>query len=254
MNDKVIIVLIDGLRPDAVKKTDYLYGMAKSGVSSFSARTIVPPVTITAITSMFSGRHTGFNTLNTDMLKPEWPEGLAERVCQSGKSVALYYTWDELRELCKPGSVDKRIFINIYKTDKIDEKITDAAIDDIAKNDFDLSFVYLGYTDSAGHKYGWMSKEYFAAVAGAFACLKRIAEKFPSRNIIVTADHGGHGTGHGDETDEDMLIPIVIKTHDKKRGKIVGGSILDIAPTVAGLLGVESADGWQGKDLLSGLR
>jgi arylsulfatase A-like enzyme len=50
---------------------------------------------------------------------------------------------------------------------------------------------------------------------------------------------------------EDMLIPIIIKGKDFEAGKILeNATILDIAPTVTKLLGLEADEEWEGKSLI----
>ena len=69
--------------------------------------------------------------------------------------------------------------------------------------------------------------------------------------VILTADHGGHGRGHGSDDPQDMTIPIVCRGPRFEKGReYPGGSIKDIAPTVAKLLEVAPAKEWEGKPLV----
>ena len=68
--------------------------------------------------------------------------------------------------------------------------------------------------------------------------------------MIVTADHGGHGRGHGSEMPEDMTIPMFfLGTHFEAGKELHGVSLLDLAPTIAHILGVAAAPEWEGKSL-----
>ena len=68
---------------------------------------------------------------------------------------------------------------------------------------------------------------------------------------IITADHGGHDRTHGTDMPEDMLIPVIIKGNNFEKGKNLGKiNIMDIAPTVATLLGVRPDEEWEGKSLI----
>ena len=68
--------------------------------------------------------------------------------------------------------------------------------------------------------------------------------------VIITADHGGIDYGHGGDTSEELTIPIFILGADFTAGAPrTGGSILDIAPTVADILGAAPNPSWVGKSL-----
>jgi hypothetical protein len=71
-------------------------------------------------------------------------------------------------------------------------------------NPFHYSFLHYHDTDTAGHAKSWGSPEYNAALAAVDAQLGRILElvttdeRFKGKTaIILSADHGGKGLGHG---------------------------------------------------------
>lgn len=54
-----------------------------------------------------------------------------------------------------------------------------------------LSYCYWGEIDAAGHKHGWMSEEWVAALEDADRELRSLADRLPTGAIMVlTADHG----------------------------------------------------------------
>ena len=69
--------------------------------------------------------------------------------------------------------------------------------------------------------------------------------------IIVTADHGGHDRMHGTEMEEDMTIPMFYRGPAFEKGKQLENiSLLDIAPTIADLLGAMPSPEWEGRSLV----
>ena len=122
----------------------------------------------------------------------------------------------------------------------------------VTKNETDFTFLYLGYTDMAGHCHGWMSEEYMNAMENSFANISKLYNSLPDDYvIIVTADHGGHDRTHGTELDEDMIIPMMVLSKKETADfDFTNASIKDVAPTVVSLLGVEPDEEWEGKPLL----
>jgi len=89
---------------------------------------------------------------------------------------------------------------------------------DMAANHFNYSFVHYRDTDSAGHAFGWGSPAYLQAVAtidGYLAAVFHLVETDPQlvgqTAIIVTTDHGGIGTNHGEaELADNYTIPVFV--------------------------------------------
>ena len=80
---------------------------------------------------------------------------------------------------------------------------------------------------------------------------KIITELGDEYTFIITADHGGHDRTHGTEMPEDMVIPVIIRGKDFERGKeLENVNIMDLAPTVAKLLGTQPDPEWEGKSLI----
>ena len=97
-----------------------------------------------------------------------------------------------------------------------------------------------------------MTDEYIKAVYESWNCIEKIVSSIPDDyTIIITADHGGHDRSHGYDIPEDMTIPLFIKGKGfTPEVELKNANIMDIAPTVTKLLGVEAADEWEGKSLL----
>jgi hypothetical protein len=78
---------------------------------------------------------------------------------------------------------------------------------DIAANHFQYTFIHYADTDDAGHADGWGSASYNAAIAridGYLGQVFNLVHTDPAlagrTAIVLSADHGGTGTGHGDAT------------------------------------------------------
>ena len=70
----------------------------------------------------------------------------------------------------------------------------------------------------------------------------------PEYSTIVHSDHGGRGGGHGTDLDDDMLIPWMAVGPNIKNGYTIRSqiSLLDTAPTIAAILGIQPPREWEG--------
>jgi len=98
-----------------------------------------------------------------------------------------------------------------------------------------------------------MSEEYISAVNNAWNCIQKIYNSIPKEyTLIVTADHGGHDFMHGTELPSDMTIPIIIKSNMpfEASDKINHANIIDIAPTITKIMGLDPDSDWKGQSLI----
>jgi arylsulfatase A-like enzyme len=105
--------------------------------------------------------------------------------------------------------------------------------------------------EKGGHDSGWMTDTYLDYIRHAIDNVKRVIEETDGEyTVIVTADHGGHGRGHGSDLPEDMTIPMIFYGDRFNAGEELHDvSILDIAPTIADIMGVPAPREWEGKSL-----
>lgn len=197
-------------------------------------------------------RHGTTTNTYTPQVRPI--EGLCEVLLKFNKKSAFFYNWEELRDLSRPNSLTHSFFCKGRDIgyDKANDIVTNEAIEYLINNYTDFAFLYMGYTDMAGHQHGWMSKEYMESIDNSFTNIKKIIDELPDDYVIfITADHGGHDRIHGTDMPEDMTIPLIIMGKDIKKGELIENmNIKDIAPTIAKLLKVSADEDWEGKSLL----
>ncbi|MBR4961559.1 MAG: alkaline phosphatase family protein [Clostridia bacterium] len=256
MNNKVILISIDGMRPDGVMQcgNPFVQQMMQMGSYTLTAKTVLPSVTLPCHMSMFHSvpptRHgIGTNTY-TPMVRPL--NGLFEQVAAAGGVSAMYYGWEPLRDVARPGSLKFAGYLNAYAEDATDGKLTDLALERMEKSAPDFVFLYMVETDEkGGHDNGWMSPAYLGYISAAIDNVKRVYEAFgDTYTVIVTADHGGHERSHGSDMPEDVTIPMFFLGKRFDAGAALEDvSILDLTPTIADILAVNPAPEWEGKSL-----
>lgn len=257
MNRKVILISIDGMRPDGFLQcgNPFAQEMMKLGSYALDARTVFPSVTLPCHMSLFHSVHPDRHgiTTNTYMPMVRPISGLMEQIKIMGGVSAMYYGWEPLRDISRPGSLLYASYINAYADENTDEQLTSLALERIRCSKPDFVFLYMVETDDkGGHDNGWMSEEYLRRVSLALDNVKRVWEECHDEyTIIVTADHGGHERSHGTEMPEDMIIPQIYIGPDFEPGKALPNvSILDTAPTIAKIMNVPVPREWEGKALV----
>jgi len=133
-----------------------------------------------------------------------------------------------------------------------------------------LMFIHLVDSDDAMHEFSTDSREYKTAIAMEANLVGRLINNITAKGwdndtvIIVTADHGGMGYGHFNRfpplVDD---VPFWVWGGPIKPGAVIdGGRLIDIAPTVAFILGIRKPRECVGvvlyrlfrQDILSNLR
>ena len=254
---KALLILCDGMRSDSLDAcgSPYVHEFCRESAVTLSARTVMPSVTLPCHMSLFHSvdpeRH-GILT-NTYVPQARPIDGLVDHLYRYEKRCAMFYTWEPLRDLTRPGHLCRSIFADEKTLGPIPatEEILPPALSTLRSEGPDFVFLYLGAPDEVGHDRGWMSRDYLQTVAHAWDCIRRVMEALPScYTVLVTADHGGHGRNHGEDCPEDMTIPLMIRGEGIVPGPLGDVSIKDVAPTVAALLGVPPCRDWEGRCLV----
>lgn len=255
--EKVILISIDGMRPDGLLncKNPYLDTLLKESTYTLDAKTVLPSVTLPCHMSMFYSvtpeRHGITTNIYTPPVRPI--DGLFEQIAKAGKMSAMYYGWGPIRDVARSEHLKASEYVWAYAFDNTDKMLTESACRYIEKDEPDFVFLYMVETDEkGGHDNGWMSDAYLECISKAIDNVKTVVEKFGDKyTVIVTADHGGHDRAHGSDMAEDVTIPMMFRGPRFEKGKKVSGiSILDLTPTIADVLEINASREWEGKSVL----
>ena len=258
---KTILILADGMRPDPLSGIADAREIMEKSIYTVNARTVMPSVTLPCHVSLFHSVDPSRHGTTTNIYSPQVRpiKGLCEILKENSKKCAVFYDWEELRDLTRPGSLSYSLF---YKGGSVsrgdlgfeaaDNLLTDSAIEYLNNNDVDFTFLYMGFPDDAGHRFGWMSDEYLGAVENCWKNIKKVILSLKDDYaVIITADHGGHERSHGSDMAEDMTIPLILWGNPFEQSVMPENvSIKDITPTVAALLGCAPDEEWEGKSLV----
>jgi len=249
---KVLLILSDGMRPDAAEGHPVVKYLKENGTYCMNAQTVMPSVTLPCHMSLFHSVDPSRHGVTTNTYVPQVRpvSGLFEQLAAAKKNCAMFYNWEELRDLNRPGSLCRSVFVSgsVYGYDAACRECCEAAKAALKNEDIDFAFLYLGWPDEAGHANGWMGEEYRRALNECCDMVGELVNELGDEyTIFYTADHGGHDRTHGTEQPEDMTIPVFCFGKPFAPGKELERlSIMDIAPTIASLLGAEIPKEWEG--------
>jgi predicted AlkP superfamily pyrophosphatase or phosphodiesterase len=256
MEKKVLLISIDGMRPDGLRAcgNPFVKELEKRCAYTYTGSSVFPSVTLPCHYSMthsvVPARHGILS--NTFVPQIHNVKGIFEKVREAKGVAAMFYGWEPLRDICNPGSLRFAVYTNAYMQESGDTVLTDECERIIDQHKPDLAFLYMVETDEkGGHDNGWMTEAYLARISTAIDNVKRMFDKYGDEyRIIIMADHGGHDRMHGTDMPEDMTIPFFYYGPEFTPGEIKENiSLLEIAPTIAKLLGLEPEDEWEGKAL-----
>jgi hypothetical protein len=226
--ERVLIISVDGLRPDLLLRapSPNIRSLMDRGSYSMWARTTEMSITLPSHTSMLTGvrpeYHKIFWNHHIEHVYPDVPTifELARKVKVPGGSgderlsTGLVGAKTKFHGLARPGSVD---YVDVYK-DKEGDNLTvgQSAADMIRRHAPRVMFVHLADVDNKGHAIGWSTPEQMAAIDTADAAVGLILDAVSQRGfmrntlIILSADHGGQGKSHGPNDVRSRHIPWIV--------------------------------------------
>jgi predicted AlkP superfamily pyrophosphatase or phosphodiesterase len=253
LTNHVVVISIDGLRPDAIERytARTLQRLMAEGAYSLDARTIYPSKTLPSHTSMLTGLPPAMHgvTWNNDQTAARGVVAAAtifELAKAEGLRTAAFFSKSKFHHLRKPGTLDHSEAPSGLNFLMATETV-EATVRYLAHERPNLLFVHIAEPDYAGHTVGWMSFVYGWAVRRADGAVRRVLEAadtaFGAGNyaVLLTADHGGHKRTHGTDAPEDMMIPWIAWGRGVRAGEITARALqtMDTAATALWLLGVE---------------
>lgn len=243
----VVIVSMDGGGSDMVRASDMpvLSRMIAQGAHTWKAQTVVPSITLVAHTSMLTGLDTSEHKVNWN----DWRPRIGRLSCPTVLSLAAE------RGLTTAMIAGKMKFLhladtNVTKTVILEgappEEFAQAAADFFRAEKPAVCVIHFAHGDSAGHLYGWGSEEQRATFARVDRGLGMVSDAIEAAGLwndtvmLITADHGGHDTGHGLNIPSDMTIPWIAVGAGVKHDRTIKSAVCvrDTAASALWLLGI----------------
>jgi predicted AlkP superfamily pyrophosphatase or phosphodiesterase len=280
--DHVIVIGIDGMSPDGIHKaeTPTIDSILKVAAYTWQCKAVLPTSSSPNWASMIMGAGPDKHGVTSNAWQPNkqtiglecegtkgngkpsgmWPTIFGElRRQKPDANIACFNDWLAFNRLFEKSVVNRqRDAILLQAASHHGYKgITRMACNYFKKKKPDLMFVHLDHVDHAGHHDGHGTPAYYEAVGVADQMIKKIVEAVKASGvaertvILITADHGGIGHGHGGNTPEEVNVPWILTGPSVANGELrVPVNTYDTAATIAYLLGIKAPDCWVGRAVM----
>lgn len=260
---RVIIVVLDGVRPDAIDAFDlvHLRRLMATGAASRTATTVSPSITTAAMTSLLTGVSPATHGIRADRFRLPWMNSITpvpELLTRHGYASAAFMAEPSPLVRGFAMRVGRRLgFGSVRLSGRTAPEILFAARSVVRAQRRGLIMLHWPDADRAGHAHGWMSDAYGDACVRLDDTLGRLAAfanvpADPGTLLVALADHGGGGvvaTDHDAEHPLNRTIPLVFAGGSVNAAELDTPSLLDVPPTVLAALGVDVPPGFEGRVL-----
>lgn len=270
----VILIGVDGFGAYAIPQANMpnLKQMMKTGAWSLKTRSVLPSSSAVNWASMIMGAgptEHGYTEWGSKV--PEIPSATKTKyglfpsifsVIRDQKpkaKTAVIYSWEGIGPLIEKEAIN---FV-VPGTKGYNEDFcadTTAAI--IRKEKPMLTFVHFSEPDNTGHGIGHNTPAYYAELEkldiriGKILAAVKAAGIEKETVIILSADHGGVGKGHGGKSLAEVEIPWIASGADVVPNHEIKGVTItyDTAATIAWLLGLKEPQSWRGKPVFEAFK
>ncbi|WP_245588230.1 alkaline phosphatase [Algoriphagus terrigena] len=267
----VILIGFDGLGAYAIPKANMpnLKKLMEGGSHSLEARTVLPSSSAVNWASMLMGAGPTAHGFT------EWgsktPEIQPYEVTKYGlfpsifsvirdqnpdAKTAVVYSWEGIGPLVEKDAID------VVYHGETEELCMAKAIEIIQEKETKFMFLHLSEPDGVGHNIGHDTPEYYQELERVDAKIGQLLDAVAAAGltddtiIMLSADHGGVGKGHGGKSLEEIYIPWIISGPGVKVNHEVKDLIMtyDTGATIAWILGLDMPKSWRGKPVLDSFK
>jgi hypothetical protein len=255
---RCVMLLVDGLRPDAIRPelAPSLHALAQDYTHAPHAFTVRPSATVAAMLALT----TGVGPATHQLVEP----GLATlRKLASLRPLPRVLAARRLSTVVVAGEIKSvevpiaRVLTSVAGVSRFvttagpARHVAAAALGRLRFVPDGLVLVYVNDCDRAGHTSGWMSEPYLDAVREVDAAVGQLRACAADSLFIVLSDHGGGGvepTDHDTPHPINDRIPLILAGPRIRRRHVLREpvSLLDVPPTLLWSLGLEIPPEYEG--------
>ena len=242
LTQSLVLVIVDGLRYDTSLEMPNLQSLRRRGAY---AQVVVPLPSVSQPSwiTLLSGAPPEFNGAAlfhpSGEARPIVVDHLLRRarVMRHTTAVAGASSW---QDLIPPAALDDTVYA-AEETPAADAQLVDAAAKLLRTRYPDVLLVHLSQVDATGHAFGGASDRYYRAALRVDELIRRLANAADLRisALVVVSDHGHLDQGgHGGSEPVVTRVPFVLVGPGVRPGDYGTIPAVDVAPTLAALLGL----------------
>lgn len=255
---KLLVVIIDGLCTEtlACAHVPHLDRLGKHGVFAGHSQSQHAHLTLPNLVSLFTSLPPEEHGVqcNSGAANPS-PQtvSLFSLLRYRHQNIAALYSSDRLRLLFPLGSLQTGVLINSQSIRNVDREITEQAARHLQREKPDCCLLYLEGANITGAHFGFTSEPYLESVEQADHALGMIMEHLlfvGAQREYTTLIIGLCGAASQSEAGQ-CRSPLLMAGPEIARGLVVEQpvSLLDLAPTMASILGLAPHPDWRGRIL-----
>jgi len=266
----VFVVGIDAMSTQGMEKanTPNMDYMIKNGSICRSVRTVIPSSSSPNWGSMLAGAGVEAHGITSNDWAPDnykvKPVGITNyglfptivyvvRKQLPNAKIGMIYQWDGF------GNLFEKNVATVDKSYPSEMATAEALAEYIRTEKPAFTFTQLDDVDHCGHTFGHMTEQYLKSIEDADKCVGMVLKAVKDAGIedeslvVVVADHGGVGYGHGGESWEEMTVPFILCGKNIKKGYEIQQQtyMFDVAPTIAYALRLDVPYAWFGRPMRS---
>lgn len=270
---RVLIVGIDGCRPDALQaaETPHLDALIAGGMwfdgtdirepnATDDADTVSGPGWSNLLTGVWPDKHNVIDNKFTAPRYDRYPHVFARlKAARPAAVTASFSTWQPIHERIVSGADVSRDFSDDTKDwPRFDRAAIEACVQYLGTADPDLTVLYQGQVDETGHAHGFHPSvpEYIAAIETVDRSLGDVLAAMRARDgavsedwlVIVCTDHGGIELNHGGGRDKPEVRStfLIVSGASAERGTSDQPTYqVDVVATALTHLGVRLRPEWE---------
>ena len=258
---RVYVIVVDGCNRGRLWQAHapVMDRLAREGTEYLAVEPAYPARTVVCFSSMLTGATPAEHGMRSNFaprlgVRTESIFDVLERDGRRGRLVGIAHLLDPF------GEDVVRSVTSVQPTSEIDRSLAAEGRRVVEEEDPDLLVLQLLAADQLGHVRGVRSPEYLEQLAetdrhvGEFLAFLAERGKLEGATVILMADHGqGRGIGgHGHLDWGERPVPFVVWGEGAVPGAISREprSVLELAPTIARLLGVPQPEAARGRPLV----